>query len=118
MGPGSGTDTSLPAIGRAAAGRRAAGAVRSGPAPDRAHPRPEPTAEVACGHIPLPVSKSTGSHHFKVLREAGVVRARDEGTRRFYPLRRDDLDARFPGLLDSILAAAAATSPSAARHLP
>jgi DNA-binding transcriptional ArsR family regulator len=66
--------------------------------------------EVACGHIPLPVGKSTSSHHFRVLREAGVVRARDEGTRRFHQLRRDDLDRRFPGLLDSVLRAAQAGS--------
>jgi DNA-binding transcriptional ArsR family regulator len=59
--------------------------------------------EVACGTIPLPVSKSTISHHYRVLREAGVIRMRDEGTRRFHLLRRDDLDARFPGLLDAIL---------------
>ena len=59
----------------------------------------------ACGTFGLPVSKSTASHHFKVLREAGVVRAREEGTRRFYTLRRDDLDARFPGLLDAVLGA-------------
>ena len=64
--------------------------------------------EVACGQIPLPVGKATSSHHFRVLREAGVVRARDAGTRRFYRLRRDDLDARFPGLLDSVLRAAGA----------
>jgi DNA-binding transcriptional ArsR family regulator len=58
---------------------------------------------MACGEIPLPVSKSTGSHHLRVMREAGLVRAQEEGTRRFYTLRRDDLDARFPGLLDTIL---------------
>jgi DNA-binding transcriptional ArsR family regulator len=59
--------------------------------------------EVACGTIPLPVSKSTGSHHYKVLREAGVIRARDAGTHRLHLLRRDDLNARFPGLLDAVL---------------
>jgi DNA-binding transcriptional ArsR family regulator len=51
----------------------------------------------------LPVSKSTGSHHLKVLREAGVVQGKADGTRRYYSLRRDDLEARFPGLLDSVL---------------
>jgi len=61
---------------------------------------------LACADLGLPVSKSTGSHHFKVLREAGVVRCRDEGTRRYYTLRRDDLEARFPGLLDTVLSAA------------
>jgi len=70
-------------------------------------------SEIACGQIQLPVGKATSSHHFRVLREAGVVRARDAGTRRFYSLRRDDLDGRFPGLLESILSAA--TSDRASR---
>jgi DNA-binding transcriptional ArsR family regulator len=63
----------------------------------------ESDGAVACGQIPLPVSKATASHHLKVLREAGVVWAREEGTRRYYSLRRADLEARFPGLLDSVL---------------
>ena len=58
---------------------------------------------MCCAEIPIPVSKSTGSHHLKVLREAGVVKAKVEGTRRYYELRRDDLEARFPGLLESVL---------------
>ena len=58
---------------------------------------------IACNEIPIPVSKSTGSHHLKVLREAGVVTAQVDGTRRYYTLRSTDLDARFPGLLDSVL---------------
>jgi len=62
--------------------------------------------ELACKEIELPVSKATASHHFKVLREAGVLEGRDEGTRRYHTVRRDDLDASFPGLLDSILGAA------------
>jgi DNA-binding transcriptional ArsR family regulator len=60
---------------------------------------------IACHEIPIPVSKSTGSHHLKVLREAGVVTAEVDGTRRYYTLRRDDLEARLPGLLESVLAA-------------
>jgi DNA-binding transcriptional ArsR family regulator len=64
--------------------------------------------EVACGQFPVAVSKSTASHHFKVLREAGVLRSRYEGTRRFHSLRRDDLDARFPDLLDTVIRAARA----------
>jgi DNA-binding transcriptional ArsR family regulator len=60
---------------------------------------------LACVEIQVPVSKSTGSHHLKVLREAGLVRAREAGTRRYYTVRRDDVDARFPGLLDAILRA-------------
>jgi DNA-binding transcriptional ArsR family regulator len=61
--------------------------------------------EMSCSEIPLPVGKSTASHHYKVLREAGLIEARVEGTRRYYTLRREDLDARFPGLLDTVLRA-------------
>jgi DNA-binding transcriptional ArsR family regulator len=53
-----------------------------------------------------PVAKSTLSHHLRVLRDAGVTRTRQEGTRCFVVLRRDDLDARFPGLLGAVLEAA------------
>jgi DNA-binding transcriptional ArsR family regulator len=60
--------------------------------------------ELACTTFALPVSKSTQSGHFRMLREAGVIRQRDEGTRRLNSLRRDDLDARFPGLLDLAIA--------------
>jgi DNA-binding transcriptional ArsR family regulator len=63
--------------------------------------------ERTCGSFALPVTKSTCSHHFRVLREAGVIRQEQEGTARLNTLRRDDLDARFPGLLDSVLRAAA-----------
>ena len=63
--------------------------------------------ELACGQIPVRVGKSTSSHHYKVLRDAGIIETRDEGTRRMQRLRRSDLDARFPGLLDSVLRATA-----------
>ena len=56
-----------------------------------------------CGSFDVPVSKSTCTHHFKVLREAGVIRQEHEGTARLNTLRREDLEARFPGLLDTIL---------------
>jgi DNA-binding transcriptional ArsR family regulator len=62
--------------------------------------------ERACVSFALPVSKSTQSGHFRVLREAGLIRQRDEGTRRMNRLRRDDLDARFPGLIDLVTAQA------------
>jgi DNA-binding transcriptional ArsR family regulator len=55
------------------------------------------------GSFDVQVSKSTCTHHFRVLREAGVVRQQPDGTARLNTLRRDDLDARFPGLLDAIL---------------
>jgi DNA-binding transcriptional ArsR family regulator len=60
-----------------------------------------------CGSFDLPVTKSTCTHHFRVLREAGVIRQQLEGTTRLNSLRREELDARFPGLLDSVLEAAA-----------
>jgi len=58
-----------------------------------------------CGSIELPVTKSTRTHHLRILREAGVIHMRPEGTARISTLRRDDLDALYPGLLDSILTA-------------
>jgi DNA-binding transcriptional ArsR family regulator len=63
------------------------------------------TDGVACGAIPLPVTKSTRTHHLRILREAGVISMRAEGTRRIACLRRDDLDALYPGLLDGVLGA-------------
>jgi|SRR5215208_78936 len=63
-------------------------------------------AEQTCASFDVPVTKSTCTHHFKVLREAGVIRQRQEGTSRLNTLRREDLDARFPGLLDSVLRSA------------
>jgi DNA-binding transcriptional ArsR family regulator len=60
-----------------------------------------------CKSFDLPVTKSTCTHHFRVLREAGVIRQRLEGTTRLNSLRREDLDERFPGLLDSVLRATA-----------
>jgi len=62
--------------------------------------------EHSCGSLELPVTKSTCTHHFRVLREAGVIRQRHEGTSRLNSLRRDDLEARFPGLLETVLRAA------------
>jgi DNA-binding transcriptional ArsR family regulator len=64
----------------------------------------EPDGELACHTFALPVSKSTQSGHFRTLRESGVIRQRDEGTRRLNRLRRADLDRRFPGLLDLAIA--------------
>jgi DNA-binding transcriptional ArsR family regulator len=61
--------------------------------------------ELSCKSIDLPVVKSTCTHHFRVLREAGVIRQRQEGTSRLNSLRRGDLDTRFPGLLDAVLGA-------------
>lgn len=56
----------------------------------------------ACG---IALHKSTLSHHFRVLREAGLIRVRQSGRTRLTQLRQEDLDRRFPGLLDAVLAA-------------
>ncbi|MFE5124237.1 ArsR/SmtB family transcription factor [Streptomyces sp. NPDC056669] len=67
----------------------------------------EESAELSCSVFELPVSKSTTTHHFRVLRECGVIHQIYRGTAKMSALRREDLDALFPGLLDSVLAAAA-----------
>jgi DNA-binding transcriptional ArsR family regulator len=70
----------------------------------------DPAGRRACGSFGLDATKQNLSHHFRVLREAGVTRAQDEGRNRLTSLRRDDLDARFPGLLAAVLGAAGATA--------
>ena len=60
-----------------------------------------------CGSFELGVSKSTCTHHFRVLREAGVINQEPLGTSKLTTLRRDELDQRFPGLLDAVLGAVA-----------
>ena len=67
-------------------------------------------SELKCGQIELPVTKSTASHHFKILFDAGIVGERAQGTSKFLHLRRDELEQRFPGLLDSVLRATAAAA--------
>lgn len=63
-----------------------------------ADPQPRP-----CGTFGLDVSKSTLTHHFRVLREAGVIEQQRVGTSKLTSLRRGDLEERFPGLLDAVL---------------
>ena len=62
--------------------------------------------EIRCGEVlkdtGITISKSTLSHHLKVLREAGLTHTRIVGVRRFVTLRRNDLSARFPGLIEAI----------------
>ena len=53
----------------------------------------------------LELSKSTFSHHLRILREAGLVTKRIQGAKGYMSLRKNDLDRRFPGLIDSILSA-------------
>jgi DNA-binding transcriptional ArsR family regulator len=59
-----------------------------------------------CGQFLDFGSKTNLSYHLGKLREAGVTRTEISGTSRLISLRRADLDRRFPGLLDSIVAAA------------
>ena len=70
--------------------------------------------EPSCGTFELGLSKATLSHHFRVLREAGVVRTRPEGRKRLLSLRIDDLERQFPGLLDAVLSAKRRRTKSAA----
>ncbi|NHK28844.1 helix-turn-helix transcriptional regulator [Parvularcula flava] len=62
-------------------------------------------AESCCGALleGEDVPKSTQSHHMRILREAGIIRSRKEGRQYMNCLRRDDLNQRFPGLLDAVL---------------
>lgn len=56
-----------------------------------------------CGSFDVPVGKAALSHHFSVLRGAGLVEQRDMGPKRVNRLRRDEFEARFPGLLALLL---------------
>jgi DNA-binding transcriptional ArsR family regulator len=59
----------------------------------------------ACGELSdeLGLPASTGSYHMRLLREAGLTRAVAHGTQRLISLRREDLDARFPGLVEVLV---------------
>ena len=61
--------------------------------------------EILCTELyeRLGLPNSTGSYHLRQLREAGVTRARSIGTKRMTSLRREDLESRFPGLVDLVL---------------
>ncbi|GAB3686993.1 helix-turn-helix domain-containing protein [Angustibacter aerolatus] len=62
-----------------------------------------PMTQVACHEVGGDMAKSTRSHHLKTLREAGVVRNEPSGRERLLTLRRDELEQRFPGLLEALL---------------
>lgn len=55
--------------------------------------------------VGLGLSNPTISHHYRVLREAGLIRTVAEGRKRIIRVRRDDMEARFPGLLQAVLMA-------------
>ncbi|GLR96631.1 MULTISPECIES: ArsR/SmtB family transcription factor [Bradyrhizobium] len=63
--------------------------------------------ELCCGDFSGLGGKSNLAYHFAKLRECGLMQTRLAGTNRFMRLRREDLDARFPGLLDAVISSAA-----------
>lgn len=54
---------------------------------------------LACNEVRLNISKATRSHHFEVLRAAGIIHTDTQGTKCVTSLRRAELNQRFPGLL-------------------
>lgn len=61
--------------------------------------------ERTCSSLEVPVAKSTSSHHFRVLRESGVLAQRAHGKCRLNRLRVEELERSFPGLIDAVLRA-------------
>jgi DNA-binding transcriptional ArsR family regulator len=70
--------------------------------------------DMSCGTFDAPVSLSTLTHHFHVLREAGVIRQYYAGTAKMNTLRTDEMEERFPGLLSAVMAASAAEAEAGA----
>ncbi|SEQ05166.1 transcriptional regulator, ArsR family [Devosia sp. YR412] len=68
--------------------------------------RTDPLEGLVCGQFCGLTSKTNLTYHVAKLREAGVVKVRPEGTKRRVTLRREDLDRRFPGFLDTVIATA------------
>jgi DNA-binding transcriptional ArsR family regulator len=62
--------------------------------------------EQNCCDFDFAIARSTMSHHFKILRESGVVLSRKSGTQHINSLRQQELSDRFPGLLTAVLAGA------------
>jgi len=67
---------------------------------------------LTCSHLTDLTSKSNLTYHLAKMREAGIVRVEPRGTSRLITIRRADLNARFPGLLDSIIATAVGLPPT------
>ena len=59
--------------------------------------------EKACGTFEYSVTKATFSHHLKILQDAGIIRRRQEGTKKMTSLRSEEIEKRFPGLLSMII---------------
>jgi DNA-binding transcriptional ArsR family regulator len=71
---------------------------------------------IACGTFDISVTRSTSTHHFRVLRQAGIIHQRYVGTLKINTLRRTELDSLFPGLLDTLATAADREASSADRE--
>jgi DNA-binding transcriptional ArsR family regulator len=71
--------------------------------------------EASCSALDGGRPKSSMSHHFRVLRDAGLVRTRSEGVLHLNSLRREELDRRFPGLLQSVIRAPKAKTAGTAK---
>jgi DNA-binding transcriptional ArsR family regulator len=69
-----------------------------------------------CSAFQLPVTKSTSTHHFRILREAGVIQQHYRGTAILNSVRSTDIEARFPGLLQAVLEAARVEAPQLGPH--
>ncbi|MFI5666823.1 ArsR/SmtB family transcription factor [Streptomyces sp. NPDC051704] len=57
-----------------------------------------------CGEVVPDLPRSSVTHHLKTLREGGVIRRHPQGRKLYLALRREDLELRFPGLLELVLA--------------
>ena len=73
---------------------------------------------MTCGQFLQFGSKTAISYHVAKLREAGIIHVRPEGTKRLLTLRRSDLESRFPGFLDTVIASTAATLPYNSPDMP
>ena len=62
--------------------------------------------EQTCGVLSAQIAKSTASHHFRVLREAGIIQMRAEGTQFLNSLRIEDLNKKYPGLIQAVISSA------------
>ncbi|HJP76194.1 MAG TPA: helix-turn-helix domain-containing protein [Pseudonocardiaceae bacterium] len=61
------------------------------------------TDELTCQAVLPDMTKSSASHHWRMLRQSGIVEQRREGRYLYMKLRKADLDSRFPGLLDAVI---------------
>lgn len=72
--------------------------------------------ERACHSFNLPVSKQTRTHHFRTLVESGLLCEINYGNRKGVRLRREQVERRFPGLLDLLAAEFNSSAAAATGH--